>query len=146
MLALQATAQSPVGTTYESYARARKVLEAGIEAMGGLNRLREIEDMTILYHGKRYMLNQSLSPGGPLDVEPSSGTIVVDARQGRLFAESMTTYKVDGRFLRLQDFGRIGVPAVVTRISGRADSARQARVVNRLGGRKLQRNLACPDV
>lgn len=79
-------------TILESYHRAEKILADGIEASGGLNQLRSIRDVSVSFKGQRNMLNQSLTPDGELDVEPSSGRVLVDIINGRMFAESVNQY------------------------------------------------------
>jgi len=87
-----ANAQTPQGSTFESYNRASQIVDAAIEAMGGLDRLKAIESIDIKMRGKRHMLFQSLSPDGPLDIEPTSGRIIIDYKAGRLLSENLTTY------------------------------------------------------
>ena len=54
------------GTASRSYQEARKVLDAGIQAMGGLDALREIKDVSREGGGTGYAQGQSLLPDGPL--------------------------------------------------------------------------------
>jgi glyoxylase-like metal-dependent hydrolase (beta-lactamase superfamily II) len=62
LLAAALYAASPLG----SYQEARRVLDAGIQAMGGLEALREIEDVSREGSGTAYAQGQGLKPDGPL--------------------------------------------------------------------------------
>jgi glyoxylase-like metal-dependent hydrolase (beta-lactamase superfamily II) len=62
VLAGSLDAGSPAG----SYQEARKVLDAGIQAMGGLDALRDIRDVWREGTGTTYAQGQSLLPDGPL--------------------------------------------------------------------------------
>ncbi|HEY8234883.1 MAG TPA: MBL fold metallo-hydrolase [Vicinamibacteria bacterium] len=54
------------GSAIGSYQEARKVLDAGIQAMGGLDALRDIKDVWREGAGTNYAQGQSLAPDGPL--------------------------------------------------------------------------------
>ena len=54
------------GSAIGSYQEARKVVDAGIQAMGGLDALREIKDVWREGAGTNYAQGQSLLPDGPL--------------------------------------------------------------------------------
>jgi glyoxylase-like metal-dependent hydrolase (beta-lactamase superfamily II) len=62
LLAAALYAGSPIG----SYQEARRVLDAGIQAMGGLEALREIKDVSREGAGTAYAQGQGLVPDGPL--------------------------------------------------------------------------------
>ena len=54
------------GSPVKSYQEARQVLDAGIQAMGGLEALREIKDVSREGGGTGYAQGQGLKPDGPL--------------------------------------------------------------------------------
>lgn len=54
------------GSPVASYQEARRVLDAGIQAMGGLEALRGIKDLSREGSGTAYAQGQSLTPDGPL--------------------------------------------------------------------------------
>jgi glyoxylase-like metal-dependent hydrolase (beta-lactamase superfamily II) len=54
------------GSASRSYQEARKILDAGIQAMGGLDALREIKDVSREGSGTAYAQGQGLVPDGPL--------------------------------------------------------------------------------
>lgn len=82
----------------DSCRQARRLLDHAIEASGGLERLRKIDDVDVTYRGTRRMLNQSPRLDGPLDVEPWSGRTLVDARGNRLLGEIHATFPVEENF------------------------------------------------
>jgi glyoxylase-like metal-dependent hydrolase (beta-lactamase superfamily II) len=70
--------------TLDSYRRARDVLMRGIEATGGLDSIRALQDVTLQISGARYLRGQSLRADPPYDAPASTGSLVYDARNGRL--------------------------------------------------------------
>jgi glyoxylase-like metal-dependent hydrolase (beta-lactamase superfamily II) len=83
--ALGSTAQAQASSvTLDSYRRARDVLLRGIEAMGGLDSLRALQDVTVQLNGARHLRGQSLRADPPYDTPASTGSLVYDARNGRL--------------------------------------------------------------
>jgi glyoxylase-like metal-dependent hydrolase (beta-lactamase superfamily II) len=79
-----------LGASQRSYQQARRVLDEGIQAMGGLEALRAIKDFTLKERGKVYARYQSPTPDGPLGVGSSEETLVVDNERGLLFDELKT--------------------------------------------------------
>jgi glyoxylase-like metal-dependent hydrolase (beta-lactamase superfamily II) len=73
-----------------SYQQARRVLNDGIEAMGGLEALRSIKDFTLKEKGKIHARYQSPSPEPPFAIGPSEETLIVDNERGLLFNEVKT--------------------------------------------------------
>src|SRR6185503_12248332 len=55
------------GSGLQSHARAREVLEAGINALGGLDAIREAQDVKVKISGFSYARNQSLGVNPPYD-------------------------------------------------------------------------------
>src|SRR5678816_48534 len=61
-----------------SYQQARRVLDDGVQAMGGLEALRSIKDFTLKERGKVYARYQSPTPQLPYTVGASEETLTVD--------------------------------------------------------------------
>jgi glyoxylase-like metal-dependent hydrolase (beta-lactamase superfamily II) len=78
---------SEIGASQRSYQQARRVLDDGVEAMGGLEALRGIKDFTLKEKGKIYARYQSPSPEQPFSVGTSEETLIVDNDRGFLFDE-----------------------------------------------------------
>ena len=79
-------AQQP-NASQRSYQQARRVLDDGIEAMGGVEALRGIKDFTLKEKGKIYARGQSPTPEPPFAIGPSEETLIVDTDRGLLFNE-----------------------------------------------------------
>jgi glyoxylase-like metal-dependent hydrolase (beta-lactamase superfamily II) len=75
---------SSASITLDSYRRARDVLMRGIDAMGGLDSLRGLQDVAIQLNGTRHLRGQSLRADPPYDAPVSTGSLAFDARNGRL--------------------------------------------------------------
>jgi glyoxylase-like metal-dependent hydrolase (beta-lactamase superfamily II) len=88
VLAQNGTSQSTAAQ--RSYQQARRVLDDGIEAMGGLEALRAIKDFTLKEKGKIYARYQSPSPEPPFITGPSEETLIVDNDRNLLFDEVKT--------------------------------------------------------
>jgi glyoxylase-like metal-dependent hydrolase (beta-lactamase superfamily II) len=86
------------GATLQSWQEARAVLARALEAAGGETRIRMLANISLEYEGERHMINQSRSAYPPWDREPSSGTVVVDLKGRRMFAENYTSYPGIGKF------------------------------------------------
>jgi glyoxylase-like metal-dependent hydrolase (beta-lactamase superfamily II) len=85
-------------TTFRSWQRARTVLAKAIEAHGGLEKLRAIDNASVEYDGLRTMINQSRRAEPPWDKEPASGKFVVDRKGQRMYALTSTAYPGLGSF------------------------------------------------
>jgi glyoxylase-like metal-dependent hydrolase (beta-lactamase superfamily II) len=92
LAAIPAAANSPGSTTADSYRRARAAVLRCAAAMGGLERLKSLDDLTVTYTGKRHLLHQSKRPDGPLDVKPTFGKIIVDLRGGRFLGDQTSEF------------------------------------------------------
>jgi len=78
-------AHSDTNASLRSYEQARRVLDEGIAAMGGLEALRGIKDFTLKEKGKTYARYQSPSPDAPFAVGTAEETLIVDNDRGLLF-------------------------------------------------------------
>jgi len=76
----------------ESYAQARRVLDAGLAAYGGLDALRAIENFTIRHEGHTVHRNQSRRTAAPYERTPLAGTLIVEPRRGRLYQDNRGSY------------------------------------------------------
>ena len=88
--AQQTNAAQQPSASLTSYEKARKVLDDGIEAMGGLEALRKIKDFTLKEKGTVYARYQSPSPDPPYTSGPSEETLIVDNERGFLFDDLKT--------------------------------------------------------
>ena len=68
--------------TYESYGKAREVLDRSITAYGGMEKLRAIENVTIRAEGDTVHRNQSRKPF-TLDRTPFKASYIIDAKNTR---------------------------------------------------------------
>ncbi|HEV2881948.1 MAG TPA: MBL fold metallo-hydrolase [Pyrinomonadaceae bacterium] len=79
-------------TSEQSYREARRVLDAGLAAYGGLDALRTIENFTIRHEGHTVHRHQSRRTDPPYERTPLSGTLIVDARRGRFYHDNKGSY------------------------------------------------------
>lgn len=87
----QAHAQTPRTGSERSYQEARRVLGAGIEALGGLAALRKVEDVSVKFSGITYARNQSLSPDTAYTQGTIDGTLLMDTKGNRMTFEQVST-------------------------------------------------------
>src|SRR4030095_12246358 len=71
-----------------SYARAHKVLEDGINALGGLEAIRAVEDVKLKVRGFSYARNQSLSVNPPYDKMTRDEDLFIDLKNRRFIIET----------------------------------------------------------
>lgn len=84
------SAHANTSASERSYEQARRVLDDGIEALGGLEALRAIKDFTLKEKGKIHARNQSPEPEPPFAVGTSEETLTVDTERGFVFNELKT--------------------------------------------------------
>src|SRR5262245_9050157 len=87
---MSATNGNEGGASQRSYRQARRVLDEGIEAMGGLEALRGIKDFTLKEKGRINARYQSPTPDGPIAVGTAEETLIVDNERGLVFDEIKT--------------------------------------------------------
>lgn len=85
-------------TSIDSYRKARSILDSGIIALGGLVKLRALENLTVQYTGVRYMINQSRKPEGPWDAAPSEGKVHIDRKSNRIYTENANHFPGIGSY------------------------------------------------
>jgi glyoxylase-like metal-dependent hydrolase (beta-lactamase superfamily II) len=76
----------------QSYREARRVLDAGLAAYGGLDALRSIENFTIRHEGHTVHRHQSRRTDPPYERTPLGGTLIVEHRRGRLYHDNKGSY------------------------------------------------------
>ncbi|MGH9972026.1 MAG: MBL fold metallo-hydrolase [Pyrinomonadaceae bacterium] len=91
MLATLSVTAQQSQASQRSYQQARRVLDDAIEAHGGLEALRAIQDFTVKEKGKVYARYQSPSAEPPFSAGPSEETTVIDNQRGLLSYEIKTS-------------------------------------------------------
>ncbi|MGI9164926.1 MAG: MBL fold metallo-hydrolase [Pyrinomonadaceae bacterium] len=76
------------GGSAQSHARALKVLEAGIAALGGLEAIRETQVVSLEITGFSYARNQSVSVNPPFDKMTREENLYIDLRNRRFIVET----------------------------------------------------------
>jgi hypothetical protein len=85
-------------SSIESYRKAKSILDSAIVALGGLDSIRSIDQITVEYDGLRQMINQSRKPEGPWDAEPSTGKVHIDRKNNRIYTENASYYPGIGSY------------------------------------------------
>lgn len=70
--------------TLQSYQQARSVLESSVKAYGGIEKIRSIENFTVLAAGETVQRNQSRRAEPPYDRTPTKIEVVIDLKGKRL--------------------------------------------------------------
>lgn len=97
VLANPTSAQQSNSVSELSYRRARRILDAGLQALGGTERFGRADDISLKYTAKWFEVGQSANPAAPYDVRQEDGTLVIDLHGGRSYRESKTRYRGDSR-------------------------------------------------
>ena len=75
-----------------SYAEARRVLNAGLEALGGVEAIRAAEDVSVKISGHAYARNQSVDINSKeYDRQPHEESLYIDLRNRRYIVETLDT-------------------------------------------------------
>lgn len=88
----QIIAQSSKTQTENSYIQARRILDRGIQALGGLKNIQAIDDIAFKSTAKVPEIDQSLNPAGPSYVRPILGEGVLDFQRKRSFRLGRTIF------------------------------------------------------
>ena len=80
--------KTAVSSSVQSQARARKVLEAGIAALGGLEAIRAAQDVSVKVSGFSYARNQSVSVNPPYDKMTRDESLYIDLRNRKYIIET----------------------------------------------------------
>jgi glyoxylase-like metal-dependent hydrolase (beta-lactamase superfamily II) len=83
----QINAQGTKSVSEKSYAQARRVLDAGIEALGGREAIGRVEDISLKFSGINYARNQSESPDTAYFEGRLNGALTYDAKGNRIIFE-----------------------------------------------------------
>ncbi|MGH7597057.1 MAG: hypothetical protein ACREOI_11940 [bacterium] len=92
------SAGSNLSPALQSYQKAQAILNAGIAALGGAEKIKALENIAMEYDGLRHMINQSRKPEGSWDKEPSTGKIFIDRKNNRMYNLSSNSYPGIGAF------------------------------------------------
>lgn len=84
-------AQGAKSASEKSYAQARRVLDAGIEALGGRDAIGKVEDISLKFNGTNFARNQSESPDTAYFRGTVDGAIVFEAKGNRAIFEQTST-------------------------------------------------------
>ena len=95
LVSVSTVAQQRRSVSERSYQGARRILDRAIKALGGIEKLRLVEDISIKYEMKAFELGQSANPEAPLDVRREEGIRVIDLRGKRSYRELKTNYRGD---------------------------------------------------
>src|SRR5688500_12616644 len=98
MLGSGAEGQAPAGATMASFAKARATLVAAIDAHGGEQKLRALDDVTLTFSGKRWLAHQSVDARKPWDSLPADWRLVLDVKNARYRMDQVTRYPKDFAF------------------------------------------------
>ena len=79
-------------SSLESFQRARRVLDASLAAMGGLEKVRSINSVRVRHEGVGHWRNQSPKATGPAASTATNGLLIVDFQNGRLFWDNATAF------------------------------------------------------
>src|SRR5215813_7542031 len=90
LLASSAVLAQQLDASQRSYQQARRVLDAAIEAHGGLEALRAIKDFTLKEKSKVYARYQSPAAEPPFTAGTSEETLIVDTERGFVFDDVKT--------------------------------------------------------
>jgi glyoxylase-like metal-dependent hydrolase (beta-lactamase superfamily II) len=80
-------AQATKSASEKSYAQARRVLDAGIDALGGRDAIGKVEDISLKFSGINYARNQSESPDTAYFEGRLNGALTFDVKGNRIIFE-----------------------------------------------------------
>jgi len=93
-----AAAQNPKSLTESSYQRAARILNDGVKALGGLDRFREIENMSFKATASIPEPGQSVSAGGPAYVRLQETFGVIDLKRRKNYRLNKTNFTGGAEF------------------------------------------------
>ena len=94
LVSVSTAAQQRISVSERSYKGARRVLDKGIQALGGTETFGHVEDISIKYNMKAFEVGQSANPEAPYKVRREEGVRVIDLRGKRSYRELKTNYHV----------------------------------------------------
>jgi glyoxylase-like metal-dependent hydrolase (beta-lactamase superfamily II) len=104
----RAGAQGAKTASEKSYAEARRVLDAGLAALGGREAIMKVEDISAKFNGINYARNQSASPDTAYYEGRVEGSLTLDMKGNRVVfeqASSLPGFKFHSRQLVKGDKG-----------------------------------------
>src|SRR5918911_289010 len=87
MLTHRSVAQQATSGSLRSYTEARRVLDAGIAALGGREALQKVADLSLKWKGTNYARNQSESPDAAYFRSDVEGSMLFDTKSNRVVFE-----------------------------------------------------------
>lgn len=84
--------------THASFIKADSIVYKSLIAHGGVKKIKELKNITLVYEGVRHMINQSRRAEAPWDKEPSLGKVAVDLENNRMYSFSSNSYPGIGAF------------------------------------------------
>lgn len=90
-----AQAQRSLSATENSYRQARRILDGGVQALGGLSALASAQNFSLKMSGQSYEIFSSQAPDPPFDKSSFTRSVYVDTSHHRIVAEekiSSTTF------------------------------------------------------
>ncbi|MGB7925306.1 MAG: MBL fold metallo-hydrolase [Pyrinomonadaceae bacterium] len=91
LLSHHVIAQQAKTPSEKSFAEARRVLDAGIAALGGLEALQKVDDLSVKWKGNNYARNQSLSPDTAYYKAGVEGSGLYDSKRNWMIFEQAAT-------------------------------------------------------
>jgi len=85
-------------TTEQSYQRARQILDGGLKALGGIEAIRRIDDISFRYRAKAYQQGQSANPDASYDVGEEEGMRVIDLRGARSYRDQKRQFRGSSQY------------------------------------------------
>ncbi|MCI0410003.1 MAG: hypothetical protein L0191_15845, partial [Acidobacteria bacterium] len=79
-------------SSLQSYHRARRALDAGIVALGGLDKLRGIQTISVRHQGQSFWRNQSPKVSPPFAATPTKGLLVLNFDGTRVIWDNETSF------------------------------------------------------
>ena len=76
-----------------SYRSARRILDRGLQALGGIEAFRKVDDISLRSTARWYEIGQSANPAAPNDVRQEEVTRVFDLRGGRSYRDQKTLFR-----------------------------------------------------
>lgn len=80
-------AQETKSLSEKSYRQARTILDAGVQALGGRENFRKVENISMKFLYLYYESGQSANPTAPYEAVKADGFRIVDSRNGRFYQE-----------------------------------------------------------
>lgn len=90
---VSSSAQPGQSFSEKSYQESRRVLDASLQALGGIETFRRVDDISLKYTSKAFQQGHSANPDASYDVGEEQGLRVIDLRGARSYRESKIAYR-----------------------------------------------------